>query len=144
MKSGNKLPWLVAENSLEKTKWLEKSTIKKGEDQSSWMESDLMTEKKRSSRDYSAKTFGKRGNRPSGNKPEKRYGKTPVRSANHSTWEISAESLLVKASSLQIKEEKVGGQEWTMSRQRNDDIERGQSYEEVEDERPVWNNFLNV
>ncbi|XP_022965658.1 uncharacterized protein LOC111465489 [Cucurbita maxima] len=91
VKSRNKLPWLAATNSFEKAKWLDKSTTKKRGDRSSWKESNSGSEKMRSSWDYSKKTFGKRGNRPSGDEPEKRYGKAPVGSAYRSSWEVSAE-----------------------------------------------------
>lgn len=133
-KSGNKLPWLAATNSLEKAKWSDKSTIKKGGDRSSWKESDSRSEKRGSSWDYSAKTFEKRGNtnRSSRVEPEKRYGKAPIRTAERSTWEVSAENFARQGIEPANERRESRRTRMDNEEQRNVDIERGGSYEEVE------------
>lgn len=128
--SGNKLPWLAAANSVEKAKWSDKSTTKKGGDRSSWKESDSRSERMRSSWDYSTKTFGKKGNRSSRDEPEKRYGKAPIGSAKRSTWEVSAEKFARQG--IESADERRESRRTIVDNEeeRNDDIER----EEVEDE----------
>ncbi|KGN66175.1 uncharacterized protein LOC101220884 [Cucumis sativus] len=121
--SGNKLPWLAAASSVEKAKWLDKSTTKKRGDRSPWKESD-----------FKSKRFGKNGNRSSRDEPEKRYGKEPIGSANRSTWEVSAEKFARR--SIELADEKRESRRTRMDNeeQKDDDIERRGSYEEVEDE----------
>ncbi|XP_038880007.1 uncharacterized protein LOC120071698 [Benincasa hispida] len=135
--SGNKLPWLAAANSLEKAKWSDKSTKRKGGDRSSrssWKESDSRSDRMRSSWDYSTKTSGEKGNRSSRDEPEKRNGKAPIGSANRSTWEVSAEKFARQG--IKSADERRESRRTIVDNeeQQNDDIERGGSYEEVEDE----------
>lgn len=129
VRSGNKLPWLA------KSKWSEKSSGKTGRDQSSWKDSDTRSGKMRSSWGNPAKTFGKKSNRSSGDKSEKRYGQSPTRTATRSTWELSAENYAGR--DIDSTDEIIQGRRIRVDNEeeeRNDDNERRGSYEEVEDE----------